>query len=149
MFVTWLPKLAADSNSAYFLRILIPVKTNFRYYFNYDLCLILESLKTVLNRGVEGLGLCANDFSKRKASDCIYRTRNRYQETHVWKFRRWLYGYANCKYVVYVSWLCIMAIYHGYVSWPCIMAMHNGNVSWLCIGAMHFEPDMLKWKVKL
>ena len=32
-----------------------------------------------------------------------------------------------------VSWLCIMAMYHGYVSWLCIMAMYHGYVSWLCI----------------
>ena len=40
-----------------------------------------ESLKSMWNGGFEGLGLCANDFSKRKASDCIYQTRNRYRET--------------------------------------------------------------------
>ena len=36
-----------------------------------------------------------------------------------------------------VSWLCIMAMYHGYVSWLCIMAMYHGYVSWLCIMAMY------------
>ena len=31
-----------------------------------------------------------------------------------------------------VSWLCIMAMYHG-----CIMAMYHGYVSWLCIMGMY------------
>ena len=53
---------------------------NFRHLFNYDILLILESSKTALNRGFEGLGLCAKDLSKRKASDCIYQSRNRHQE---------------------------------------------------------------------
>ena len=52
-------------------------------------------------------------------------------------------------YAVYVSWLCIIGMYHlcilamylGYVSWLCIMAMYHGYVSWLCIMAMYFEPE--------
>ena len=41
-----------------FLRIIAPVKIVFRHFFDYDICLTLESLKTVLNRCFEGLGLC-------------------------------------------------------------------------------------------
>ena len=37
----------------------------------------------------------------------------------------------------YVSWLCIMAMFHGYVSWLCIMTMYHGYASWLCIMAMY------------
>ena len=32
-----------------FLRIIAPVKIDFRFSFDYDICLTLESLKTVLN----------------------------------------------------------------------------------------------------
>ena len=95
------------------------------------------SLTTVFNWCFEGLGLCSNDFSKRKASDCIYQSRNRYRETSFLIFRRWLYGCAHSIYVVYVSWLCIMAMHHGYLSWLCIMAMYHGYVSWLSIMAMY------------
>ena len=57
------------------------------------------------------MGLCANDLSKRKAAECIYQTRNRYRETQLLMFRRWLYGYAHGMYAGYVSWLCIMTMY--------------------------------------
>ena len=124
-----------------FLRILAPVKIDFRHFFDYDIFSILESLKTIYFWRFEGLGLCQNDFSKRKASDCIYQSRTRYQEKSFW-IRTMYHGYVSwlCIMAMYhdsVSWLCIMTMHHGYVSWLCIMAMYHGYVSWLCIMTMH------------
>ena len=41
-----------------FSRIVALVKIHVRHFFEYDICLTLESLKTVLNQRFEGLGLC-------------------------------------------------------------------------------------------
>ena len=62
----------------------------------------------------------------------------------------------------YVSWLCIMAVYHDcimtlyhdYVSWPCIMAMYHGYVSWVCIMGTKIKLNeevekYLKWNYKI
>ena len=97
-----------------FLRRMALVNIYFRHVFDYDMFLTFESLKTIFCWCFEGLGLCWNDFSKRKASDCIYQSRNMYRETH---FLAMYHGY--------VSWICIMAMYHGFVSWFCIMAMYH------------------------
>ena len=41
-----------------FLHIIAPVKIDFRHFFEYDILLTFESLKTVLNLCFEGLGVC-------------------------------------------------------------------------------------------
>ena len=84
------------------------------------------------------MGLCSKDFSKRTASDCIYQTRNRYQETQFLMFRRWLYGYAQCMYAAYVLYvlhehiICIICIIcalyvciiYVYMYYLCIIGMY-------------------------
>ena len=123
-------KRTSPLNSAHFLRILTPAI--FLYFSEYDLCLTLESLKNISNQRFEGLGLCANDFSKRKASDCIYQARNRYRETHFWCIE------DDCM-VMHI--VCMLSMYHGYVSWLCIMAMYHGYVSWLYILGQTVDPQ--------
>ena len=55
------------------------------------------------------MGPCSNDFSKRKASDCIYQTRHRYWETSFFDVSKMIVRLRR----LYACCLCIMAMYHG------------------------------------
>ena len=70
------------------LRMMAHIEIDSRHAFEYDNLLTLESLTAVLFGCFEGLGLCQNDFLKRKASDCIYQSRKRYQETYLLIFSK-------------------------------------------------------------
>ena len=128
-------KRTSPLNSVYFLRMLTPGNIYFRHVFEDDIYLTFESLKSINKWCFEGLGLCSNDFSKRKASDCIYQNPNMVMHTACMLYM--YHWYVSSMYLGYVSWRCILAMYLGYVSWLCILAMYLSYVSWLCIMAMY------------
>ena len=109
-------KRTSPLNSAYFFAYCSTGQNCFSTFFRTWSFLTWNSLKTILIWCFEGLGLCSNDFSKRKASDCIYQTRNRYWETQLFDVSKMI-----------VWCLCITAMYHWYVS-----SMYLGYVSWVC-----------------
>ena len=81
------PKRTADLNSADLFTYCSTGQqissTSFRIWH----FLTWKSLTAILNWCIGGLGLRPNDFSKRKASDCIYQSRKSDEKIYFWYFQ--------------------------------------------------------------
>ena len=139
------PKRTADLNSAHFFTYCSTGQNWFSTFFRIWHFFGMKIIKKCIKSRFWRLGTMLERFFKAKSFGLHISNLKHVPGNTIFDVSKmivWCLGITvswlciMAMYHGYVSWLCIMATYHGYVSWPCIMAMYHGYVSRLCITAM-------------